>query len=67
LTKAQAHRLKVSLTWIILASGLSIIFLDKLDATFMSIQISHLARTIFWAAVILYFWLRLYGKISKRF
>lgn len=64
--KIKPRSLQIILMWCIISSGLAVVFLDKVKIAFLPFEITLIARTVFWIAVIFYFWLRLCGKLSRK-
>jgi hypothetical protein len=64
--KIKPRSLQIILMWCIISSGLAVVFLDKVKIAFLPFEITLIARTVFWIAVIFYFWLRLSGKLSRK-
>jgi len=64
--KIKPRSLQIILMWCIISSGLAVVFLDKVKIAFLPFEITLIARTVFWIAVIVYFWLRLSRKLSRK-
>jgi hypothetical protein len=64
--KFAAGREKLILTWLILASGLTVVLTETGAGFSLPREISLTVRTVFWLSILAYFWLRLFVKLNRK-
>lgn len=58
------HRTRLRFTWLIVASGLAVVLVERLEFRYAG-QLSILARTVFWFSVIAYLSYRIYNRLRR--